>query len=332
MKMDQLAPRNLKVSLYVGDLHRDVTEAMLYETFSPAGHIHSIRLCRDRATGLSLGYGYVNFQQSVDAAHALDITNFKRIYGFPIRVMWAQRDPSLRHSGVGNVFIQNLDKSIDNEALYDTFSVFGTILSSKIAWDQNGSKGYGFVHFATEEAAKKAIARLNGMLFNDRKVFLGIFKSRQERETERRAERAKFTNVYIKNFGLDVDEQKLTEVFSKYGKISSACVMKNDNGKSRGFGFVNFEKHENAQTAVKDMNGVKMSGKLIYVCRAQKKTERQKKLKRWFEQKLVCMAYPSVQQVSNFLPYRINHIKMSTTSSQGTFFHRCSTRKCHVNV
>ncbi|CAK6968035.1 polyadenylate-binding protein 4 [Scomber scombrus] len=270
-------------SLYVGDLHPDITEAMLYEKFSPAGPVLSIRVCRDMITRRSLGYAYVNFSQPADAERALDTMNFDVVKGKPIRIMWSQRDPSLRKSGVGNVFIKNLDKSIDNKALYDTFSAFGNILSCKVVCDENGSKGYAFVHFETQDAADRAIEKMNGMLLNDRKVFVGRFKSRKEREAELGAKAKEFTNVYIKNFGDDMDDERLKELFDKYGKTLSVKVMTDPTGKSRGFGFVSYEKHEDANKAVEDMNGTELNGKTVFVGRAQKKMERQAELKRKFE-------------------------------------------------
>ncbi|XP_029316373.1 polyadenylate-binding protein 4 isoform X2 [Cottoperca gobio] len=270
-------------SLYVGDLHPDITEAMLYEKFSPAGPVLSIRVCRDMITRRSLGYAYVNFSQPADAERALDTMNFDVVKGNPIRIMWSQRDPSLRKSGVGNVFIKNLDKSIDNKALYDTFSAFGNILSCKVVCDENGSKGYAFVHFETQDAADRAIEKMNGMLLNDRKVFVGRFKSRKEREAELGAKAKEFTNVYIKNFGDEMEDDRLKELFDKYGKILSVKVMTDSSGKCRGFGFVSYEKHEDANKAVEDMNGTELNGKTVFVGRAQKKMERQAELKRRFE-------------------------------------------------
>ncbi|XP_044517011.1 polyadenylate-binding protein 1-like isoform X2 [Gracilinanus agilis] len=282
--MNASGPGYPLASLYVGDLHPDVTEAMLYEKFSAAGPIMSIRVCRDVATRRSLGYAYINFQQPADAERALDTMNFEVIKGRPIRIMWSQRDPGLRKSGIGNIFIKNLDDSIDNKALYDTFSTFGNILSCKVVCDENGSRGFGFVHFETHEAANQAINTMNGMLLNDRKVFVGHFKSRQEREAELGARALEFTNIYVKNFEGDVDDEYLQELFSQFGKTLSVKVMVDENGQSRGFGFVNFEKHEEAQKAVSHMNGKELRGRVLYVGRAQKRSERQSELKRRFEQ------------------------------------------------
>ncbi|XP_048189632.1 LOW QUALITY PROTEIN: polyadenylate-binding protein 1-like [Perognathus longimembris pacificus] len=198
--------------------------------------------------------------------------------------MWSQRDPSLCKSGVGNIFIKNFDKSIDNKALYDTFSAFGNILSCKVVCDGNGSKGYGFVHFETQETVERAIEKMNGMLLNDRKVFVGRFKSRKEREAELGARAKEFTNVYIKNFGEDMDDERLKELFGKFGPALSVKIMTDESGKSKGFGFVSFERHEDAQKAVDEKNGKELNGKQIYVGRAQKKVERQTELKRKFEQ------------------------------------------------
>lgn len=219
------------------------------------------------------------------AERALDTMNFDLIRNKPIRIMWSQRDPSLRRSGIGNVFIKNLDKSIDNKAIYDTFSAFGNILSCKVATDEKGSKGYGFVHFETEEAANNAIDKVNGMLLNGKKVYVGKFIPRKEREKELGEKAKLFTNVYVKNFPDDVDDEKLKEMFEPYGKITSYKVMTKDDGKSKCFGFVAFETTEAAEAAVEALNAKDMGdGKTLYVARAQKKAERQQELKRKFEE------------------------------------------------
>jgi len=270
-------------SLYVGDLAPDVTEANLFEIFNSIGAVASIRVCRDAITRRSLGYAYVNFHSAADAERAMDQINNTPIKNKPCRVMWSQRDPSVRKSGKGNVFIKNLDKSIDHKALFDTFSQFGNILSCKIELDENNeSRGYGYIQFATQEAGERAINKVNGMMLNGKKVYVGPFVSRRER-IQANSEK-KFTNVFIKNLDEKIDEEKLKEIFGKFGTIKSAIIMRDDQSKSKGFGFVNFETTESAQKAVQEMNDSQLEGKTIYVGRAQKKAEREAELRSKFEQ------------------------------------------------
>jgi len=276
-------------SLYVGDLASDVTEGMLFEIFNQVGPVASIRVCRDAVTRRSLGYAYVNYHNVVDAERALDTLNSSLIKGRPCRVMWSQRDPSLRKSGVGNIFIKNLDKTIDHKALYDTFSAFGNILSCKVVTDdQNSSKGYGFVHFETKEAAEKAISKVNGMMLNNQKVFVGPFVTRKERLRTNDGEQ-KFTNIYIKNLDESVTTEKLREALGEYGPVTNAAIMGDEGGKSKGFGFANFENAESAKKAVdalhlKDNTNLPhVKDKPLYVGRAQKKSERENELRAKFE-------------------------------------------------
>ncbi|XP_010906556.1 polyadenylate-binding protein 2-like [Elaeis guineensis] len=270
-------------SLYVGDLELNVTDAQLYETFSQVGQVVSVRVCRDINSRRSLGYAYVNYSNPIDAARALEVLNFNSLNGKPIRIMYSNRDPSQRKSGAGNIFIKNLDKSIDNKALYDTFSAFGNILSCKVATDPSGqSKGYGFVQFDQEEAAQAAIAKLNGMLLNDKKVFVGPFLRKQDREDA--ANNTKFNNIFVKNLSESTTEDNLQEIFGQYGNITSVVVMRTGDGRSKCFGFVNFEDPDHAAKAVQELNGNKFDDREWYVGKAQKKSEREMELKRRFEQ------------------------------------------------
>lgn len=272
-------------SLYVGELDPSVTEAMLFELFSSIGQVASIRVCRDAVTRRSLGYAYVNYNNANDGERALEELNYTLIKGKPCRIMWSQRDPALRKTGKGNVFIKNLDAAIDNKALHDTFAAFGNILSCKVAQDETGSsKGYGFVHYETAEAADQAIKSVNGMLLNEKKVFVGHHIPKKDRMSKFEEMKANFTNIYVKNIELEVTDEQFRELFEKYGDITSASLAHDsETGKSRGFGFVNYVRHEDAAKAVDELNDTDFHGQKLYVGRAQKKHEREEELRKQYE-------------------------------------------------
>ncbi|RXW20895.1 hypothetical protein EST38_g4960 [Candolleomyces aberdarensis] len=271
-------------SLYVGELDPTVTEAMLFEIFNMIGPVASIRVCRDAVTRRSLGYAYVNYLNAGDGERSLEQLNYSLIKNRPCRIMWSQRDPALRKTGQGNIFIKNLDEAIDNKALHDTFAAFGTVLSCKVATDEQGrSKGYGFVHYETAEAAEAAIKAVNGMLLNDKKVYVGHHISRKERQSKIEEMRSQFTNLYIKNLDTEVTQEEFEELFRRHGNVTSAVVSTDEEGKSKGFGFVNYETHDEAQRAVDELNDYELNGKKLFVARAQKKAEREEELRRSYE-------------------------------------------------
>ncbi|KAK3205841.1 hypothetical protein Dsin_019887 [Dipteronia sinensis] len=261
-------------SLYVGDLDPSVTENQLVDMFIKFGQLESTVLLQDIATQQSLCYGFVNFHRLEDAKRAMETLNYSVVNGKSIRIMWQQPNSEDRNSGKGNIFVKNLDTSIDNRKLNNLFSKFGYILSCKVAVEENGkSKGYGFVQFENEEPANTAIENLNGSILEGKSLYVAHFIKKYDRT------QASFTNVYVKNLEPDVTEGRLEEKFSKFGNITSLHISKDSNGVSRGFGFVNFENPEDAKRAVETMHGTQSGSKVLYVARAQKLAERKQVLR-----------------------------------------------------
>jgi len=158
-------------------------------------------------------------------------------------------------------------------------------LSCKVAQDESGaSKGYGFVHYETDEAASQAIKHVNGMLLNEKKVFVGHHIPKKDRQSKFEEMKANFTNIYVKNIPTEVTDEEFRELFEKFGDVTSASLARDqESGKSRGFGFVNFINHEHAATAVDELNGKDFKGQDLYVGRAQKKHEREEELRKSYE-------------------------------------------------
>ena len=237
-------------SLYVGDLHETVNENILFNHFNAVSPVGSVHVCRNMVTRRSLGYAYVNFHTVEDSEKAMEMLNYSPINGRACRIMWSNRNPGLRKSNRGNIFIKNLDASVDNKALHDTMIKFGEILSCKIATFPGGkSKGFGFVHYVTDEAADKAIEQLNGISVAGKEVFVARF---QKRNNSRYG--GEWTNLYVRNIPSDWTEDKLAEIFAEFGNVNSTKLNKATSGQRHGYGFVDMDSHEAALEAVEALH------------------------------------------------------------------------------
>ncbi|KAH0911548.1 hypothetical protein HID58_034869, partial [Brassica napus] len=223
-----------------------------FAKFSLTVPVVSAHLCRDSVTGKSLRYAYVNFESAITASNAMACLNHTNLKGKTMHIMWSQKDVAYRRrSGLGNLFVKNLDSSITSSCLERMFSPFGVILSCKVAEENGQSKGFGFVQFATEQSAVAARLASHGSMVDGKKLFVAKFINRDERAA----------------------------MSGNQETVSSVVVMRDGMGRSRGFGFVNFCHPENAKKAVESLNGKPHGSKKLFVGRALRKAERMEMLK-----------------------------------------------------
>ena len=80
--------------------------------------------------------------------------------------------------------------------------------------------------------------------------------------------------LYISNLSFSMRDAELQEIFTSFGVVVSAkVVMDRFSGRSKGFGFVEMEKHEDAQKAMVALNGAEVAGRQIRVMEANPKPD-----------------------------------------------------------
>lgn len=235
-------------SLHVSNLHHSVSEELLLKIFSKTGRITGITLLDNLAEAT------VDFCSHEEARRALETLDFEPIAGVPCRIMWSSRRAATPlKSGTKTVFFKNLEKSIDNEMLFDTFSVLGGIVSCKVPTDANGcSKGFGFVQFESEESAAVCLKKVNGMLMDGQITHVGQFLSKKAK-LARMSERP-FTSLFVKNFPTSLDDGQLADMFRRFGSVSASKVARFDSGLGKGYGFLVFAEPQSAAKALIEMN------------------------------------------------------------------------------
>ncbi|KAG5507553.1 hypothetical protein JKF63_06502 [Porcisia hertigi] len=74
------------------------------------------------------------------------------------------------------------------------------------------------------------------------------------------------TNLFVRYLPREVDDNRLREIFSAFGNITSSMVMRDiHSGQSLGTAFVRYEKHEEALRALYDAQGMPLFGKTVSV-------------------------------------------------------------------
>ena len=209
--------------LFINGLDKKVNENMLYQLFNEYS-VSYIKIAKDHITRESFGYAFIGFKNKSKAEQALQNLNYSRLCQRTLRISWYNREPNnFRNHPENNIFVKNISKDVAPKEFDEYFAKFGTIISARIAEDEEGeSMGYGFVLYDNEDSAKKAIAECHGKIWKNKKIFVCQFQKNRPRKPLR------YNNLYVRNIPKNWSEDDVRNYFSKYGEISSMLVKSPD--------------------------------------------------------------------------------------------------------
>ena len=90
-------------------------------------------------------------------------------------------------------------------------------------------------------------------------------------------------NIFVAKLSWDTQSEDLQEAFEAYGAVASANVITDRaTGRSKGYGFVEMENDEEAETAIQELNETELDGRTIVVKKAEPRGERRNERRdRW---------------------------------------------------
>ncbi|KAF9603074.1 hypothetical protein IFM89_033799 [Coptis chinensis] len=156
------------------------------------------------------------------------------------------------------LFVGNLPYDLDSERLAMLFEKAGIVHSAEVIYnrDTDQSRGFGFVTMTTVDEAEKAIDMFNRYDINGRNLTVNKAAPKGSRpERTPRSFEPSF-RIYVGNLPWQVDDARLEQVFSEYGKVADARVVYDrESGRSRGFGFITMSTQTEVDDAIAALDG-----------------------------------------------------------------------------
>ncbi|XP_073299249.1 oligouridylate-binding protein 1C-like isoform X1 [Primulina huaijiensis] len=260
-------------SVYVGNIHTQVTEPLIQEVFASTGPVEGCKLIRKDKSS----YGFIHYFDRRSAALAIINLNGRHLFGQPIKVNWAyasgQREDT---SGHYNIFVGDLSPEVTDAMLFACFSVYPSCSDARVMWDQKTgrSRGFGFVSFRNQLEAQSAINDLTGKWLGSRQIRCnwatkgaGTSDDKQNSDAKSVVEltngssedvkevasgeapenNPQYTTVYVGNLAPEVTQVDLHRHFHALGAGSIEEVRVQ---RDKGFGFVRYSTHAEAAMAI----------------------------------------------------------------------------------
>ncbi|RCI01915.1 hypothetical protein CU098_011493 [Rhizopus stolonifer] len=270
-------------TIYIGNLDQRVTETMLHEIFETVGPVVSVKIVsvRRHASYAGVNYAFVEFADQKVAELAIQDMNGRKIFNYEIRANWAQQSNHQAKEDTANhfhIFVGDIAPEITDEALYQVFSVFGSMSQAHVMWDpvSGKSRGFGFVAFRDKADAEQAIATMNGEWLGSRAIRCNWATQKGQTATPAPQPGQQLpyeivihqtppyvTSIYVGNLPINVSQAELVQPFQRFGYVQEVKLQAD-----RGFAFVKMDTHENAANAIVHLQNININGNAAKVRQA----------------------------------------------------------------
>ncbi|RXM30482.1 RNA-binding protein 28 [Acipenser ruthenus] len=173
------------------------------------------------------------------------------------------------------LFIRNLPTTASSDRLVEIFSEVGPVKHGFVVKEKGSEtcRGFGYVTFSMLEDTQKALKVVKD--YNGQKITLTVAKKKQhdkkkgepqksapKEQTPKTMKKSKRkARLIIRNLSFKCSEDDLKQEFSKYGAVLEVQIPLKEDGKMRGFAFIQFKNVLEAGKALSAMNLKEIKGK-----------------------------------------------------------------------
>lgn len=269
-----------QTSLFVGNLDRRVYRQLLERVFSLAGPVTQCHVVFDKNTGISSGFGFVDYADHTTAQAAMEKFRGRSIYGKVLTIDWARpTGPSADSATQHCLFVGNLSSDVTDEQLVSAFSQFGEVTSAKCAKDPVTGKtqGFAFVSFKERNEAHSAMESMNGQILNNRPLRVDWAKGKNnDEDNEKRVPydtilaQTSINNVtaYVSGLSVNTAEPVIRSAFEAFGPIREVRIPESIKMQANDtmYAFVRYFEHASAARAIFEcQGGTQVDGRQVQV-------------------------------------------------------------------
>ncbi|NXI92537.1 NUCL protein, partial [Psophia crepitans] len=215
----------------------------------------------DVRIGASKRFGYVDFSSAEDLDKALQL-NGKKLMGLEIKLEKAKSKETMKENkkerDARTLFVKNLPYRLTEDEMRE---VFENALEIRIVMNKEGnSKGVAYIEFKTEADANKAMEEKQGTEIDGRAMVIDFTGEKSHQDHQKGGGEKESKTLIVNNLSYAASEETLQEVFKK---ASSIKMPQTNQGRPKGYAFVEFPTAEDAKEALNSYNNTEIEGRAI---------------------------------------------------------------------